>query len=229
MQDFIIAVATAFWLGLLTSISPCPLATNIVAISYIGHRTGSVRQVFWSGMLYTLGRTIAYVALAVVIVAAALSLPQLSTFLQSHMHQVLGPLLIIVGMILLGLLHFDFGGTGISEHFRQRVDRLGLWGALLLGLVFALSFCPTSAALFFGSLLPLALSAESRVVLPSVYGVGTALPVFVFALVIAFSAQSLGAAFHVLGAIEKWARRATGVAFIAVGIWFSLTHVFHLW
>jgi cytochrome c biogenesis protein CcdA len=226
MEEYALAVAAALWLGLLTSISPCPLATNIAAISYIGHRAGDTRHVLWSGLLYTVGRTIGYVALAVVIVAATLSLPQLSRILQSYMHMALGPLLILVGMILLGLLSFELGGSGISENFRRRVEGMGIWGALLLGLAFALSFCPTSAALYFGSLIPLSLKSGSRILLPSVYGLGTAVPVLVFAFVIAFSAKSLGKAFNVLGKVEKWARRITGIVFVAVGVWLSLKYVF---
>jgi cytochrome c biogenesis protein CcdA len=226
MEEYALAVAAALWLGLLTSISPCPLATNIAAISYIGHRAGDTRHVLWSGLLYTVGRTIGYVALAVVIVAATLSLPQLSRILQSYMHMALGPLLILVGMILLGLLSFELGGSGISENFRRRVEGMGIWGALLLGLAFALSFCPTSAALYFGSLIPLSLKSGSRILLPSVYGLGTAVPVLVFAFVIAFSAKSLGKAFNVLGKVEKWARRITGIVYVAVGVWLSLKYVF---
>jgi cytochrome c biogenesis protein CcdA len=226
MEEYALAIATALWLGLLTSISPCPLATNIAAISYIGHRAGDTRRVFWSGVLYTAGRTIGYVVLAVVIVAATLSLPQLSRVLQTYMHVALGPLLILVGMVLLGLVSFDLGGSVLSEAYRRRIEGLGLWGALLLGLAFALSFCPTSAALYFGSLIPLSLKMESSVVLPLAYGLGTAAPVFVFALIIAFSAKSVGQAFHILGKIEKWARWITGAIFIGVGVWFSLRYVF---
>lgn len=226
MEELVIGVTTAFWLGLLTSISPCPLATNIAAISYIGHRAGDTRYVFLSGLLYTVGRTIGYVGLAMVIVAATLSLPQLSRILQTSMYMAIGPLLILVGMVLLGLLSFELNGSGASESFRKRIDAMGIWGALLLGLAFALSFCPTSAALYFGSLIPLSLSSGSRILLPLVYGLGTAVPVIAFAFVIAFSAKSLGQAFNVLGRVEKWARRITGAIFLIVGIWLSLHYVF---
>ena len=228
MGELALGAAWALWLGILTSISPCPLATNIAAISYIGRRVGSSRQVFLTGLLYTLGRTLAYLALAVILVVTALSVPQISQFLQKYMHVLLGPILILVGMFLLGLIQFSMGGSGISENMQKRVDALGIWGALLLGLVFALSFCPTSAALFFGSLIPLSLNANSSVALPVIYGVGTALPVIVFAVLIALSAQSVGKAFNVLSKIEWWARMITGVIFLAVGIYFSLKYVFEV-
>ena len=228
MTEYVVGIGSALWLGILTSISPCPLATNIAAISYIGRRVGSSRQVFLTGLLYTLGRTVAYLALAVVLVASVLSVPQIAMFLQKYMHLVLGPILIVVGMFLLGLIELNMGGKGMGEGLQKRVDAMGIWGALLLGIVFALTFCPTSAALFFGSLIPLSLKLNSSVVLPVVYGVGTALPVMVFAVILATSAQSVGKAYNVLAKIEWWARMLTGVIFILVGLYFSLKHVFHV-
>jgi cytochrome c-type biogenesis protein len=226
MTEFVVGVGSALWLGILTSISPCPLATNIAAISYIGRKLGNARQVFLTGLLYTLGRTVAYLALAFVLVASVLSVPQLSLFLQKYMHLVLGPILIVVGMFLLGLIELNLGGKGMGEGLQKRVDSMGIWGALLLGFVFALTFCPTSAALFFGSLIPLSLKVNSSFALPMVYGVGTALPVLVFAVLLATSAQSVGKAYNVLAKIEWWARMATGVVFVALGIYFSLKYVF---
>jgi len=228
MTEYVVGIGSALWLGILTSISPCPLATNIAAISYIGRKVGNSRQVFLTGLLYTLGRTVAYLALAIVLVASVLSVPQIAMFLQKYMHLVLGPILIIVGMFLLGLIELNMGGKGMGEGLQKRVDAMGIWGALLLGIVFALTFCPTSAALFFGSLVPLSLKVNSSVVLPVVYGVGTAPPVMVFAVILATSAQSVGKAYNVLAKIEWWARMLTGVIFILVGLYFSLKHVFHV-
>jgi cytochrome c-type biogenesis protein len=228
MNEFIIGAGSALWLGILTSISPCPLATNIAAISYIGRRVGNSRQIFLTGLLYTVGRTLAYLALAFVIVASVLSMPQISLFLQKYMSLVLGPILIIVGMFLLGLIQMDIGGQGMGEGLKKRVDALGIWGALLLGIVFALSFCPTSAALFFGSLVPLSLKVNSSIALPVIYGIGTALPVMVFAVLLAISAQSVGKAYNVLAKMEWWARMITGWLFVLVGIYFSLKYVFEV-
>ena len=221
-----IGMASALWLGVLTSISPCPLATNIAAISYIGRRVGNSRQVFLSGLLYAVGRTLAYLGLAIVLVASVLSIPQVSMFLQKYMNKLLGPILILVAMFLLGLIRISFSGPGTSEKVQKRAEAWGIWGALLLGVVFALSFCPVSAALFFGSLIPLSVKVDSSIALPSIYGVGTALPVLVFAVLIAVSAQSVGKAFNVLSKIEWWARMITGGIFLAVGVYFSLKYVF---
>ncbi len=226
MTEFLLAVVSAFWLGILTSISPCPLATNIAAISFVGRRVGSPMKVFLAGLFYTAGRTLTYLVLGVLLVSSLLSAPAVSHLLQKYMNKLLGPLLILVGMILLELIQFKFSGSGVSEKMQKRVEAMGIWGALLLGVVFALSFCPVSAALFFGSLIPLALKCESGVILPSAYGVATGLPVLVFAVLIALGAKRVGQAYDKLVVFEKWARRITGVIFISVGIYYCLTQIF---
>jgi cytochrome c biogenesis protein CcdA len=228
MGEFFLGVATALWLGILTSISPCPLATNIAAISFIGRRVGNPRQVFFSGFLYTLGRTLTYLVLGILLVASLVSAPFVSTLLQKYMNKVLGPILIIAGMFLLEMLSFRLPGPGSSGKTQKRVETWGSWGAVLLGVVFALSFCPVSAALFFVSLIPLAVKYQSSVLLPVFYGVGTALPVIVFAVLITLGTRSVAKAFEKLAVVEIWARRVTGAVFIAVGVYLSLTHIFQV-
>ena len=221
MTEFLLAAGTALWLGVLTSISPCPLATNIAAISYIGRRVDDTRHVLLAGLLYTAGRVVAYVALACLLVGTALSVPGVSMFLQKYVNLLLGPTLIVVGMFLVGLIELKATGGGVSEALKQRIDRLGVWGALALGVLFALAFCPTSAALFFGSVMA-SLSAGSTVVLPLLYGIGTALPVIAFALLIAFGSQKLGQAFNAASKTEYWARMLTGGAFLLTGLWMTV-------
>lgn len=227
MMALLLGAASALWLGILTSISPCPLATNIAAISFIGNRLGSTRRVIWSGFLYTAGRMIAYLALGILTVAGIMSIPGVSNFLQRYMSKLLGPLLIIVGIVLLELIHINIsGGSASSGKIQKAAERGGIWGAGLLGLLFALSFCPISAALFFGSLIPLSVKHNSILLLPSLYGLGTGLPVMVFAILIALSTQAVGKAFNMLTRIEWWVRRITGVIFIVVGIYYSLVYIF---
>jgi cytochrome c-type biogenesis protein len=223
----LLGAASALWLGILTAISPCPMATNVAAISYIGKRLGSPRQVLLGGVLYTVGRTVAYVGLAVLILAGLQSIPRVSTFLQEYMNKVLGPVLIVVGLFLLELIQLG-GRSNLGERLGRRVEGWGLAGALALGVIFALSFCPISAALFFGSLISLAVKYDSRILLPGVFGVGTALPVFVFAVIIGLGVGSLGAAFHKLQRFEWWARRVTGVVFIVVGVYYCLEYIFEV-
>ncbi len=217
-----LAVVSALWLGLLTSISPCPLATNIAAVSFVGARVGPPRTALAAGALYTAGRTLAYVVLGAGAVWGLMSLVEVSAFLQGPAHKALGPLLIVVGLMLLGVLRFDLGGGRLAASMQGRVERWGIWGALPLGVVFAMAFCPVSAALFFGSLLPLAVSERSPLLLPAVYGLGTAVPVAVFAVLVAFGVSWLGRAFEKVGTFEKWARRVTGVVFIVVGVYETL-------
>jgi cytochrome c-type biogenesis protein len=224
MGELFAGAMTALWFGILTSISPCPLATNIAAISYIGRRVDNPRQVFLAGILYAIGRTVVYVVLAVLLVTIlAASQQAVSGWLQTHMNKFLGPILVLVAMVLLDLIRFSTSGTGVSDSMQKRVDAWGVWGALLLGIVFALSFCPVSAGLFFVSLIPM-VQLGSSFVLPSLFGLGTALPVLGFALLIAFSAQSVGKTFNRLSQFEWWARRITGGIFLAIGLHFSLKY-----
>ena len=223
-----IAMGPALWLGILTSISPCPLASNIAAISFVGRRVGRTGHVLASGLLYTLGRTVTYLALAVAILAGLLASDEVARFLQRYMNQILGPVLVLVGMFLLGLLGSGLSVSIAGRGVQERASGGGIWWAAALGVVFALSFCPLSAGLFFFGLVPLAAAHNSRVVLPSLYGVGTALPVVAFALLMAFGAQHVGKAFDRLTQVERWARRITGVVFVLAGIYYCLAYIYGL-
>ena len=228
MDSIWLAAGSALWLGILTSISPCPLATNIAAVSYVGRRVGSTRAVLLSGALYTAGRTLAYVALGAAAVWSLMSVVEVSRFLQGGFHRALGPLLIVVGLLLLGVIKLKLPGFGVSDGLQERVDRWGVWGAGLLGIVFALSFCPVSAGLFFGSLVPLAAERGSPLLLPTLYGIGTALPVAVFAVLLAVGAGWLGEALDRVQSFEVWARRVTAVVFIGVGVYETLRSTLYL-
>ncbi len=223
-----VAIGSAIWLGILTSISPCPLATNIAAISFIGRRVGRTKHILLSGLLYVAGRTVAYVILGTVLLAGLGATGEISRFLQKYLNELLGPVLILVGMVLLRLIgttaSLNFAGSRVQD----RAARGGPWWAFVLGLLFALSFCPISAGLFFGGLIPLSAKAGSWLLLPSLFGVGTALPVVVFAFLIALAAQHVGKAFNRLTQIERWVRVVTGVLFILAGIYFCLTHIYGL-
>jgi cytochrome c-type biogenesis protein len=226
MDSYIAGIATALWLGILTSISPCPLATNIAAVSYIGKQVSDIRRVLISGIAYSIGRMLTYLVTGAVVVAGLQSIPSVSIFLQHYMIMVIGPVLILAGMFLLEMIGSGITGPNVSASVKRFADTGGILGAGILGIIFALSFCPVSAALFFGSLIPLAVSRESVILLPSVYGIGTGLPVLGFAMLIAISAKSVGVWFNTLKVFELWARRATGVIFIVVGIYLSIKYIF---
>ena len=223
-----VALASALSLGVLTSISPCPLASNIAAISFIGRRVGQTRTVLLSGLLYTVGRTIAYQVLAVAIVAGLLATGDISRFLQHYLNLILGPVLILVGMVLLEMLGATFSLNLAGQAVQQRAAKGGVLWAGVLGILFALSFCPISAGLFFGGLIPLAVGHRSSFLLPLAFGIGTAVPVIGFAFLIAFAARLVGAAFNRLTQIERWVRRIAGVAFLLAGIYYCLTYIYDL-
>jgi cytochrome c biogenesis protein CcdA len=251
MVTYLLYIAAALYLGLATSISPCPLATNIAAISYVGRKVGNSRWVLIAGLLYTLGRCLLYIGLAVFLACTAESIPTVSRFLQHYMLLALGPILLLMGMFLVGLIQFSGGGAMMTEGMKNRIDAMGVWGAFWLGILFAVAFCPTSATWFFGLVglilganagtgavlaqlaqigiqLPEASLTGATVVLPIVYGIGTAVPVLLVAFLLAYSAQSIGKTFNVLAKVEWWTRQILGWIFVLAGVALSLRFAFEV-
>jgi cytochrome c-type biogenesis protein len=222
------AVGTAVGLGFLTSVSPCPLATNVAAMSYVARYSASRRLQLWAGFLYAVGRAIAYTLVGGLITWGLLSAPSVSSFLQRHMNQLIGPLLVLVGMVLLGLVPGLPSFGGVSHSLHKRIATWGLGGSGLLGFLFALAFCPVSAALFFGSLLPLAVQHESTVLLPALYGIGSAAPVLVFGIAIATGREVAGRLFERAKSADRWLLPASGWSMVAIGIYLCLTRTLGL-
>jgi cytochrome c-type biogenesis protein len=249
MAVYLLYAIAAAYLGVLTAISPCPLATNIAAISYVGRKVGSPRAVMMAGLLYTFGRCLLYVGLAALLAETAMASDAVSRFLQNYMHLALGPIFLVLGMFLVGLITTSIGGATMSEGMQKRIDAMGIWGALLLGVLFAVAFCPTSAMLYFG-LITLILGAESGAIaailgkiglvlpkaslvggtifLPCLYGIATALPVILVAFLLAYSAKSIGKAYNAISKVEWWARKITGWVFVLGGVYFTLKYVFEI-
>ena len=227
-MSILLSVGSALWLGILTSISPCPLASNIAAISWLGTRRGRMKGVLAAGLLYTAGRMAAYIALGVILAAGALSLPAVSRFLQKYGTRVLGPLLIVIGAFVLELIRLPLPATGFVPMVAERARKWGAWAAPLLGFLFALSFCPVSAALFFGSLLPRAIENGSPILFPALYGIGTGLPVLFVAVILAFGKATMSQRFSRIARFELWARRVTGIVFIGAGVYLSVKYIFIL-
>lgn len=227
-MEMLIAFGSALWLGILTSISPCPLATNIAAVSFLSKKIAHPFIVFISGLAYTLGRMVAYAAVGMIIISSLLSVPQISQFLQKYMVKALGPLLIITGLFLLEIITLRLPGVTLSQKQQSRLVEAGARGAFLLGLIFALAFCPVSAALFFGSLIPLSLNSKAGVLLPFIYGVGTGLPVIIFAVAMAWGVTSMSHWFHRITKFEYYTRRITGVIFILVGLYYTGIYILKL-
>jgi len=228
MTELLVVFGSALWLGILTSISPCPLATNIAAVSFLSKRIAHPFMVFLSGFAYILGRMVAYVALSWLIISSLLSISEVAQFLQKYMVKALGPLLIITGLFLLEVITVKLPGPVLSQKYHNKLVESGAPGAFLLGLIFALAFCPVSAALFFGSLIPLALNSRTGALLPFIYGIGTGLPVLGFAIAIALGVTSMSHWFHKITTLELYTRRITGVIFILVGLYYSGVYILRL-
>lgn len=228
MTDILIGLGTALWLGILTSISPCPLATNIAAISFLAKKVTHPLFVLLSGIAYTVGRMVTYAILGFILINSILSIPQVAQFLQKYMGKALGPILIVTGLILLDVIKINLPGLALSQKHHNKLAQAGAPGAFLLGAIFALAFCPVSAALFFGSLIPLALQSRIGITLSFIYGVGTGLPVLVFAVAIAAGVTSLSHWFHKLTKLEYYMRIVTGAIFILVGIYYCGIYIFKI-
>jgi Thiol:disulfide interchange protein len=210
---------TAFLLGLMMAISPCPLAMNITAIGYIAKDLENRRRVFYNGLIYTVGHAISYTTIGLLFYFGA-SQFQLAGFFQNWGEKLMGPLLIFVGLIMLNVINFSLPGTGrLREKMTQRGNH-GSGDVLLLGIVFALAFCPYSGVLYFGMLIPMTISNASGLYLPVIFALATCLPVVFFSWLIAFSLGSLGKFYSKLKLAEIWVRRIVAIVFLAVGTYY---------
>ncbi len=216
---------TAFILGLMTAISPCPLATNITAIAFIGKDIENKHRVFLGGLVYTLGRAITYTLLGLLFFFGA-SQFKISGFVQSWGEKLLGPLMIVIGILMLDYIKIKFPGLGKLTEKVERKSKNGFWGVLLLGIVFALAFCPYSGVLYFGMLIPITISSASGLYLPLIFAIGTGLPVILFAWFIAYTVGGVGSVFNKVKIFEKWFRRVVSIVFIAIGIYYSIIYFF---
>ena len=224
----LLLLASAVWLGILTSVSPCPLATNIAAVSFISRRITQRNTVFLSGILYTLGRSLTYIVLGILIVKTLVDVPILSDFLQRYVNKILGVVLILVGMVLLDLLRIPLPIPSVSENVAKKLAEKGTFGSFPLGILFALAFCPVSAALFFGGLIPIAVKAGSGIGLPLIYGIGTGLPVLLFAFLVSAGTGYINNLYYRITRIEFYTKKLTGIIFILVGIYYALAYIFEL-
>lgn len=220
------ALFIAAWLGILTSISPCPLATNIAAVSFLARRMHSRRLAVAGAVAYAVGRATIYIVIGLLVTWGLAAAPSLSSFLQQNVAPFTGPLLILVGLVLMGWLALPVR-FGMSSHSAaERLADWGLVGEFLLGMVFALTFCPASAALFFGTLLPLAVAAPIAWPVLLVYGMATSIPVGIIAVLIALGAN---APRKILGGIQHWQvliGKITGTAILLVGVWLTVSLFF---
>ncbi len=215
---------TAFLLGLLTAISPCPLATNVAAIGFISKDIENRKRVFLNGVLYTFGRIIAYTVLGIILISVlkeGASVFGIQKTIGKWGELLLGPLLLVIGLFMLPgnklnlpQLGFDGNGEGLA--------RKGGWGALMLGVIFAMAFCPTSGAFYFGMLIPMSVTASAGWLMPILFAVATSLQVLAVAWILAFSVEKVGKFYGKMRTIQKWTNIIVGVIFITVGIYYCI-------
>jgi cytochrome c-type biogenesis protein len=216
---------TAIILGLMTAISPCPLATNITAIGFIGKDIENRNRVFYSGLVYTLGRAVSYTMLAVLIFLGVDQFA-VSGIFQRYGEKIIGPALIIIGLFMLGILKITLPGPGnITRRFEEKGTKNYL-DVLLLGTLFALAFCPYSGVLYFGMLLPITISSPSGLYLPVVFAIATGIPVIIFAWLIAYAISEAGKLYDRIKTFEVWFRRVVSILFIVTGIYYIITVYF---
>lgn len=228
LENSSVPVITAFILGLLTAVSPCPLATNITAIGFIGKDIENRHRIFINGLLYTLGRILTYTVLGFILIPIlreGASMFSVQKAVSKYGEILIAPLLIVIGIYMLDLIKLNIPKISINgEYVKKRTK--GSWGALFLGILFSLAFCPSSGIFFFGMLIPLSAAEAGGYLLPVVYAIATGLPVILVAWVLAYSVAGLGKFYNRIQAFEKWFRKIVAILFIAVGIYYAV--IFYL-
>ena len=224
LENSSVPVITAFILGLLTAVSPCPLATNITAIGFIGKDIENHHRIFINGLLYTLGRILTYTVLGFILIPIlreGASMFSVQKAVSKYGEILIAPLLIVIGIYMLDLIKLNIPKISINgEYVKKRTK--GSWGALFLGILFSLAICPSSGIFFFGMLIPLSASEAGGYLLPVVYAIATGLPVILVAWVLAYSVAGLGKFYNRIQVFEKWFRKIVAILFIAVGIYYAV-------
>jgi len=212
----------AFFIGLMTSLSPCPLATNIAAIAYISKKIDNGKRTLLTGFIYTLGRMFTYVLLASLIVYIGINVQSISLFLQKYGERILGPLLILIGLIMLKIIKLpSLRSMKQVGKIKENLSEKGYFGSFLLGVLFALAFCPFSAVLFFGILIPLALQYSDAFLIPSIFSFATGLPVIIFSFILVYSVSKLGSIMNKVQTFEKYMRYTIAIIFFIIGIYYT--------
>lgn len=220
-----IPLLAAFFIGLMTAISPCPLATNITAIAYVARRAEKTKVTILTGVFYTLGKMFTYVTIAGLIVWFGLNTQAIALPLQKYGERLLGPLLILLGIVMLDVIKIQlWKSSGRMDSIKESLSKKGYLGSFFLGALFALAFCPFSAVLFFGMLIPLAINANDALIIPSVFAVATGLPVIILSIILAISIHRLANIMKKIKTIEKWTRNSVAIVFIIVGLYYTITH-----
>ncbi len=222
-----VPLVAAFFIGLMAAFSPCPLATNITAVAYISRKIDNSKHTLLVGIVYTLGRMFSYAGLASLIVYVGVNSREIALFLQDYGELILGPLLLIIGLVMLDVINLNIGGGwGKLDKIKERLSDKGYLGAFLMGVIFALAFCPFSGVLYFGMLIPLAFNADDGILIPSVFAFATGLPVILSSILLVKSMSTLGKAMDKAQAVEKTVRKIVAIIFLIAGlyyVWIAIT------
>ena len=211
---------TAFLLGLMTAISPCPLATNITATAYLSKDIGIKRRVLFNGLFYTLGRMFTYTALGMLFFFGA-SQFKVAGMLQNLGGFWLGIALLVIGIFMLDIITLNLPGVEkLTEKFSNKKGKKTFWDAFLLGLLFALAFCPYSGMLYFGGLIPMTMASASGLLLPPIFAIATGLPVIIIAWLLAYSVSNIGKFYNRMNSFQIWFKRVVAAIFIIVGSYY---------
>lgn len=214
-------VWSALILGLMTAISPCPLATNITAMGFISKDLENRNRVFYNGIIYTVGRAVSYTLLAFVLYLGTDQF-KISSVFQQYGEKFLGPLLIIIGLFMLGVIKLNFLGLDKLTNRFQNKEKHNYWDVFLIGFLFAMAFCPYSGVLYFGMLIPLTIQSSSGLVLPIIFAIATGIPVLIFAWLLAYTVSGVGKLYNRIKTFEVWFRRIVAVLFLGIGIYYSI-------
>ncbi|NWJ51245.1 MAG: sulfite exporter TauE/SafE family protein [Bacteroidetes bacterium] len=215
------SLITAFILGLMTAISPCALATNITAIGFISRDIENQRRVFISGLIYTLGRAISYTSLGIILFFGA-SQMKISLIFQGWGEKLIGPILIFIGLFMLDIIKIKLPGiSGLSDRIGEK-SKKSYWSTLLLGMIFAMAFCPYSGVFFFVMLIPMTVASTGGLFLPFIFAIGTGLPVIIFAWLLAYAIGNVGSVYNKIKTFELWFRRIMAILFLIIGIYYII-------
>ena len=217
-----VPIFTALFLGIMSGLGPCTMATNIAAIAYISQRLTNRRFALFASLLYSLGRMVTYTLLGILIIGIGMEVPAIRSFLEDMGTYVLGPLLLIAGILMLLAHKISFGGGGRMAALGKKFADRGLWGSFIMGVIFALAFCPYSAVLFFAVLMPMSLTVDTGILLPPMFGIGSGFLVMIFGILLMVSVSAVSKWVTNLGKAEKVMRIIMALVFIGVGIYYMV-------
>jgi len=220
MNEVLFSIVGCFILGTLTTLHPCPIATNVAAISMLTGWSNRGRKVLWIYVSFISGYLTSYLFLSTIISTGILTIPIVNDFLHSIFSIFLGPLLILVGMLIADLLNLNRFYKGSLLRWIENRKWSGIY-AFPMGILIGLSFCPATAAIFFGILIPLAIQQDQTILFPLVYAAGAGLPLVVIGWVIYRGI--------LISISKKWQKRIpqlTGWVMIIIGIFLTIQQIY---